>query len=71
MGFVILAPVSAETLDAALRSNEPDFEDGIVRAVAEIEGMDFILTRDAKAFAGSRVRSMTCSQYLRDVRGVS
>lgn len=71
MGFVILAPVSAETLDAALRSNEPDFEDGIVRAVAELEGMDFILTRNARAFAGSRVRSMTCGQYLRDVRGVS
>ncbi len=38
----------------ALLSPEPDFEDGIVRAIAEDEGCDYILTRDAKGFDGSK-----------------
>ena len=44
-----------ETLDAALTSNEPDFEDEMIRAAAEQANADFILSRGAKAFADSTV----------------
>lgn len=43
---------------------EPDFEDGLVRAAAELNDVDFILTRDARAFKRSRVRAVTCAEYL-------
>ena len=44
-----------ETLETALASNEPDFEDGMIRAAAEQASANFILSRDAKAFANSTV----------------
>ena len=48
----------------SLQGNEPDFEDGLVRACAELNDIDFILTRDDKAFGRSKVRRVTCAQYL-------
>ena len=62
--LVIIAPVSAEEIDEALRSDEPDFEDGLIRFCAELNGVDFIITRDADAFATSPVRSVTAAEYL-------
>lgn len=41
---------------AALISDEPDYEDGLVRCAAESAGCDFIVSRDASAFSGSKVR---------------
>ena len=64
MGLLVVAPVDAEVLDMAMRSNEPDFEDGIVRAAAELNGADFIITRDKAAFAKSTVRAVSASEYL-------
>lgn len=64
MGLLVVAPVDAEVLDEAIRSNEPDFEDGIVRACAELNEADFIITRDRSAFAKSRVRAVSASEYL-------
>lgn len=64
MGLLVIAPVDAEVLDVAKRSNEPDFEDGIVRASAELNGADFIITRDKAAFAKSRIRAVSASEYL-------
>lgn len=64
LGLVAVAPVSAEECDRSLRSNEPDFEDGIVRACAELNGADFIITRDRDAFAGGKVRSVTAKEFL-------
>ena len=63
-GLVAIVPVGAEECDVSLRKDEPDFEDGIVRACAELSGVDFILTRDAEAFGSCKIRSMTCSEYL-------
>jgi len=68
MGVVATAPVSSEECDEAMRSGEPDFEDGIVRACAELNDADFIITRDAKAFRGSRVPALTAAEYLGMVR---
>lgn len=39
----------------ALQSDEPDFEDGLIRQAAEEFGADFIATRDEKGFTGSTV----------------
>lgn len=64
MGLLVIAPVSAEECDMALNSNEPDFENGLIRACAELNGADFIITRDKDAFAKSKVRSMTAAEYL-------
>lgn len=63
MGVLVVAPVDAEVLDVASRSNEPDFEGGIVRACAELNGADFIITRDRAAFAKSKVRAVTAAEY--------
>lgn len=65
MSLLVIAPVDAEVCDMALNSNEPDFEDGIIRACAELNGADFIITRDAAAFANSKIRSVTATEYLR------
>lgn len=67
MDLLVIAPVSAEECEAAMRSDEPDFEDGLIRAVAELNDADVILTRDTEAFKGSRVPSMTCREYLQMV----
>lgn len=64
LGLVAVAPVSAEECDRSLRSNEPDFEDGLVRACAELNGADFIITRDEDAFVGSKVKSITAKEFL-------
>lgn len=64
MDIVVILPLSHEECGLSLYSDEPDFEDGLVRAAAELNEVDFILTRDTDAFARSRVRSLTCSEYL-------
>lgn len=64
LSLVAVAPVSAEECDRSLRSNEPDFEDGLIRACAELNGADFIVTRDRDAFAGGKVRSVTAKEFL-------
>lgn len=64
LGLVAVAPVSLEECDRSLKSNEPDFEDGLVRACAELNGADFIVTRDRDAFVGSKVKSVTAKEFL-------
>ena len=56
MGLLIVAPTSAEDCLMSLESNEPDFEDGLIRACAELNDMDFIITRDEAAFRKSKNR---------------
>ncbi|HJG36660.1 type II toxin-antitoxin system VapC family toxin [Enorma phocaeensis] len=64
MGLLVIAPIGAEECELSMRSGEPDFEDGLVRACAELNDVDFILTRDERAFRTSRVRALTCREYL-------
>lgn len=63
-GMVCIAPVGTEECLMALQGNEPDFEDGLVRACAELNDVDFILTRDVAAFSRCKIRSVTCAEYL-------
>ena len=64
MDLLAIVPVDAEVLDGAALSNEPDFEDGIVRSCAELNGADFIITRDRSAFAKCKIRAVSASDYL-------
>ena len=53
MDLAEVAAVDRTACALALKSSEPDFEDGIVRVLAETGGADFIVTRDKTAFADS------------------
>lgn len=64
MGLLPIAPIGGEECEMSLRGNEPDFEDGLIRAAAELNDADFIITRDRKAFAKSTVRAVTAAEYL-------
>ena len=64
MGLLAIAPIGPEECIDALKSNESDFEDGLIRATAETNDVDFIITRDKNAFAKSKVRSVTAAEYL-------
>ena len=67
MGLLIVTPVSSEECDMSLRDGEPDFEDGLIRATAELEGMDYIITRDTSAFVGSKVPAITAAEFAKIV----
>lgn len=64
MDMLPVAPISGEECSLAATSNEPDFEDGLMRAIAELNDIDFIITRDDGAFAKSKVRSVSAVEYL-------
>lgn len=61
--FSVLA-TDAEAVNAALVSDEPDYEDAVVRAVAENNQVDGIITYDRRAFKGSFVPSCTATEWL-------
>ncbi len=64
--------VDDEILKNAISSNEPDFEDGIIRACAENNKIDFIITRDKAAYQNSWVSSMDSKAFCEHVlRGKS
>lgn len=66
--FFGAAPLTASILDWAFGSDEPDLEDGIVRAFAEECGAVAIVTRDESAFRSSPIPAMSpveCIQRLR------
>jgi len=52
---MMILPVDFDCCKRAGASTEPDFEDGIIRAAAEIAQADYLITRDTSAFEGSRV----------------
>lgn len=66
-GLLSIGNLGPEECIDALNTNEPDFEDGLVRSCAELNDADFIITRDAAAFAGSPIKSMTPRQFEKAV----
>ena len=62
-GFEILS-IGIQECMTAITSDEPDFKDGLIRATAEINNIDFLITRDAAAFTNSPVKAMTAKQYV-------
>jgi predicted nucleic acid-binding protein len=64
MELLNVISVDAVTCQLAARSNEPDFEDGIVRACAENAQVDIIISRDEAAFKKSKVRRLSAKEYV-------
>lgn len=50
--------LTQEVISVSLVSDEPDFEDGLIRAAAELSGCDYILTADKEAFLNSSVQKV-------------
>lgn len=65
--LLLISSIGAEECLDALGSNEPDFEDGLIRSCAELNECDFIISRNKDAFAGSTVRCVTSREYLTKV----
>lgn len=59
-----IQPLLVSYLHSALHFDEPDFEDGLIRAVAQARNMDAIITRDARAFANSSVPAYAPLDFL-------
>ena len=49
---------------AALASDEPDFEDGLLRSAAELSGCDYLLTRDAPGFLAATFQKVDAAALL-------
>lgn len=64
MDAFTLVPVDEEVCRAAVKANEPDFEDGIIRACAERENVSFIISRDEAAFKASAIKRLSAQEYL-------
>lgn len=55
--------VNAALCRLVANSDEPRFEDGITRACAESAGVDFIISRNKKAFLKSPVKRLSVRDY--------
>lgn len=58
-------PVDTALCRASLDSDEPDFEDGLVRACAEALDVDYIVSTDRKAFKRSYIRRIESPELAR------
>ncbi len=59
-----IEPLDVEACAIAVSSDEPDFEDACIRAIAERAQVDFIITRDRTAFARSWVKTYSPRRFL-------
>lgn len=59
-----LVSLTNQIVRAALGSDEPDYEDGLVRAAAEALAVDAIVTYDRRAFRNSPVPAIPASEAL-------
>lgn len=66
-----VAPLDRAICMTALTLDEPDFEDGVIRATAEDVRVDFIITRDTAAFRRSKVRALDSKTYVELCGGLS
>ena len=61
--FTVVA-VNDALCRTAANGNEPDFEDGIIRACAEREGASFIISHDERAFRKSPLKRLDAREYV-------
>lgn len=64
MDLFEVIPLDMALCRIAAQSDEPDFEDGLVRACAEHAGVGYIISRDEDAFAKSPIKRLSPQQYL-------
>ena len=58
-------PLDRDACLTSAYSDEPDYEDGCIRAMAERAGVDFIITRDRAAFVRSTIKSFSPAEFIR------
>lgn len=56
--------LDVEVCAIAAESDEPDFEDGCIRATAERAQVDFLITRDRSAYARSWVKTYLAREFI-------
>lgn len=61
---ISLLSCDGELVQLALGSDEPDFEDGLVRCAAERVQLDGIVTRDKSGFSASAVPKLTIAEAI-------
>lgn len=59
-----LVDLTGTLVYSALDSNKPDYEDGLIRAAAEVLQVDAIVSYDKKAFKGSYIPRKTAAEVL-------
>jgi len=60
-----LLPVDNRTCYEGFNSAEADFKDGIIRSCAELNHMDYLITRDTKAFKDCSVKVLSPKGMVR------
>ena len=66
-----LLPVDNRVCYDGFYSNEPDFEDAIILSCAELNRMDYLISRDAKAFKNSKVPVLSPQEMLEKHRFIN
>lgn len=64
LGLVRLVPVDEDRIHHALAANWTDFEDAVQAACAEVEGVDYLVTRNKRDFRKSAVEVVTPEEVL-------
>ncbi len=64
---MVICPVNRAVLEAAFRSGLDDFEDAVQIFCAVEQGLDAILTRDAKGFLSSSIPVLSIQEFLQQL----
>jgi predicted nucleic acid-binding protein len=59
-----IATVNRPVIERALASKIQDFEDAVLNEAGQMAGADFIITRNARDFAGSALKVCDPSEFL-------
>jgi predicted nucleic acid-binding protein len=62
-----IAPVNRTVIEQAMRSRISDFEDAVLDEAGMLAGVEAIVTRNSRDFAGSRLRILDPLQFLAQV----
>jgi len=57
--------VDSRVIYEGFHSTEPDFEDGIIAACVDLNSMDFLVTRDSKAFRNCRTKVVGPAEFIK------
>jgi predicted nucleic acid-binding protein len=68
LAAMVICPVNRAVLEAAFRSGLVDFEDAVQIFCAVEQGLDAILTRDAKGFLSSSIPVISIQELLQRLR---
>jgi hypothetical protein len=56
--------VDSRVIYEGFHSTEPDFEDGIIAACVDLNHIDYLVTRDSKAFRNCRTKVVGPAEFI-------